>query len=186
MLYENMGKLILATNVSKSFNFYIVTIDKSNGLPPALPSQATRGRFFALPPLPSHRPHPVVDAAAGRAAAAARGSPETGPARLDPSLSFLLPLPTCKHCRLFWSPAVVTRGQIRVSLRRIQSPRAGSVRRCPYFVGRRSGCATVLVLRSPPPPQASVHGCRPPVRRRLLGLPSSWRAPVTGIAAGAP
>jgi len=122
MLCENMCKLILATNVSKSFNFYIVTIDKSNGLPPALPSQATRGRFFALPPLPSHRPHPVVDAAAGRAAAAARGSPETGPARLDPSLSFLLPLPTCKHCRLFWSPAVVTGGQIRASLRRIRPP----------------------------------------------------------------
>ena len=126
MLCENMCKLILATNVSKSFNFYIVTIDKSNGLPPALPSQATRGRFFALPPFPSHRPHSAVAAAAGRAVAA-------GPARLDPSLSFLLPLPTCKHCRLFWSPAVVTRGQIRASLRRIQSPPSWICSAVPLF-----------------------------------------------------
>ena len=92
MLCENMCKLILATNVSKSFNFYIVTIDKSNGLPQRCPLRRLGGDFSPCPNFPPTgriRPSPSPPPPA-------RGSAEAGPARLDSSLSFLLLLPTCK------------------------------------------------------------------------------------------
>ncbi|KAG2647521.1 hypothetical protein PVAP13_2KG589351 [Panicum virgatum] len=106
-----------------------------------------------------------------------RGSAEAGPARLDSSLSFLL-LPTCKP----WSlpPFVVAGCRHRGADLGVPSPD-------PVAPGLDLfGGAPISPVAGPgappwwcygrhPPPQAGVCGRRPPVRRRLLGLPLLWR-----------